>query len=86
MEVRISNKAENQLDDMPEDLRLMFIRHLRKLLSMPPGRHMKHGIPCHVEEVTKQARLIYKIEGGDIYVTHCFKDHKEYERWYKSYK
>jgi hypothetical protein len=47
---------------------------------------MKYGIPCHVEKVTKQARIIFKIKGGDIYILHFFGSHKEYERWYGSYK
>jgi hypothetical protein len=52
----------------------------------PPRKHMKRGISCHVEKVTKQARIIYNIEGGNIYILHCFRGHKEYERWYNSYK
>ncbi|MBM3308960.1 MAG: hypothetical protein FJY77_01780 [Candidatus Altiarchaeales archaeon] len=85
MTIHISNKAEQQLDDMPADLRTMFMKHLRKINSLPPRKHMKHGIPCYVEKVTKQARLVYYTENEDIYVTHCFKEHKEYERWYKTY-
>jgi len=86
MAVRISSKAEKELDGMADDLRLLFVKHLRKMQSMPPRRHMKHGIPHHVEEVTKQARIIYQTQNQDIYIIHCFKNHKEYERWYKSYK
>jgi hypothetical protein len=47
---------------------------------------MKYGIPYHVEKVTKQARIIYDIREDMIYIIHCFGNHKEYERWYKSYK
>jgi hypothetical protein len=52
----------------------------------PPRKHMKHGIPCHVEKVARQARIVYNIKGTQIYILHCFATHKEYERWYKSYK
>ena len=86
MAIRISERAEAELDDMPASQRSLFIKHIRKVASMPPRRHMKYGIPYHVEEVTKQARLIYHIEGDDTYILHCFKTHKEYERWYTSYK
>ncbi|MEA3255542.1 MAG: hypothetical protein U9Q22_06875, partial [Candidatus Altiarchaeota archaeon] len=61
-------------------------KHLRKIQSMPPRRHMKYGIPHHIEEVTKQARVVYRTQSQDIYIIRCFKNHKEYERWYKSYK
>ncbi len=86
MTVHISSRAEKELDDMDEDLRILFMKHLRKMQSMPPRRHMKHGIPYHTEEVTKQDRIIYQIQSRDIFVIHCFKNHKEYEHWYKSYK
>ena len=54
--------------------------------EMPPRKHMKYGIPCHVEKVTKQARIVFNIEEGYIYILHCFGSHKEYERWYGSYR
>ena len=86
MTVHISPKAEEQLDSFADELRKKFVKHFRKIDSMPPRRHMKHGIPYHVEEVTKQARIIYAYENQDIHILHCFQNHKEYERWYKSYK
>jgi len=86
MKVQISVKAEKQLDGMPEELRLIFMKHMRKIQSIPLRRHMKYGIPSYVEEVTKQARIIYYLKDEEAYITHCFKNHKEYERWYKSYK
>lgn len=86
MTVHVSKKAEKELDEMPEELRLLFMKHLRKMQSLHPRRHMKYGIPCHVEEVTKQARVVYQLQNEDIFVIHCFGNHKEYERWYKSYR
>ncbi len=53
---------------------------------VPPRKRMKHGIPCHVVKVTKQARIVCEIKGEKIYVLHCFGSHKGYERWYRSYK
>lgn len=47
---------------------------------------MRYSLPYYAEEVTKQARMIFDIEGQSIKIYHCFSDHKEYERWYKSYK
>jgi len=50
-------------------------------MVVPPRKRMKHGIPCHVVKVTKQARIVCEIRGEKIYVLHCFGSHKGYERW-----
>lgn len=85
MEVLFSEAAEKELDDMDQQLREFFLKHAEKIKAMPPRRHMKFGLPYHVEDVTKQARMVYHIEEKNIYILHCFKNHKEYERWYKSF-
>jgi len=81
-----SYQAKEELDDMSQDLQSIFIKHARKLENIPPRRHMRYSLPYYAEEVTKQARMIFDIEGQSIKIYHCFSDHKEYERWYKSYK
>jgi mRNA-degrading endonuclease RelE of RelBE toxin-antitoxin system len=86
MKANISEKAKKELEDLNADLMEAFLDHIEKLQEMPPIRHLKHGIPCHVENVTKQARMIYEINGETFQILHCFSSHKEYERWYKSYK
>lgn len=52
----------------------------------PLRRHMKYGIPYHVINVTKQARIVFEIENEDAIILHCFSNRKDYESWYKSYK
>ncbi len=88
MKIRISEKAEDELDKMESELRALFMKHIEKLGQMPPRRHLKFGLPFNVEDVTKQARMVYHTDEKDetLYVLRCFKDHKEYERWYKSFK
>lgn len=86
MNLVFSDSAKKELESLPQDLTALFLKHLEKMQETPPRKHMKHGIPCHVEKVTKQARIIYDIEGDDIYILHCFGGHKEYERWYNSYR
>ena len=86
MALIFSDSAKKELGNLPQDLKAVFLKHLEKIQAMPPRKHMRHGIPFHVENVTKQARLIYDINGDLTYILHCFKNHKEYERWYKSYK
>ena len=86
MELVFSDSARKELESLPEEMVAHFLKHLEKMQENPPRKHMKYGIPCHVEKVTKQARIVYDIKGKIIYVLHCFATHKEYERWYKSYK
>ncbi len=86
MELIFSDSAKKELENLPQELKAIFFTHLEKILNKPPRKHMKYGVPCHVEKVTKQARIVYDIKGNQIYILHCFANHKEYERWYKSYK
>jgi len=86
MELIFSDSAKKELENLPQDLKAVFLKHLEKIQFLPPRKHMKHGIPFHVENVTKQARIIYNAKGDQTYILHCFKSHKEYERWYKAYK
>jgi mRNA-degrading endonuclease RelE of RelBE toxin-antitoxin system len=86
MKLIFSKKAEEELDNADANMKKLFIRHAEKIAAMPPRRHMKFGLPFNVEGVTKQARIIYCIEEDGCYILHCFKNHKEYERWYKSFK
>ena len=86
MELLFSDYAKKELADMPQDMKSVFLVHFEKIYSRPPRKHLKHGIPCHVEKVTKQARIIYDISEGQTFILHCFSSHKEYESWYNSYK
>ena len=86
MEIIFSDFARREMEGLEQELRSQFIKHLEKMQEAPPRKHMKHGIPCHVEKVTKPARIVYNIKGKQIFILHCFASHKEDERWYKSYK
>lgn len=86
MEIRILETAEKELEKIPNPLNKQFGKHIEKIVSKETSRHLKHGLPYFTENVTKQARIIYYIEEEIIYVMHCFATHKEYERWYKSFK
>lgn len=86
MEVRILETAEKELEKIDNPLNKQFGNHLKKNASKETSRHLKSGLPYFTENVTKQARIVYYIEEETIYVMHCFKNHKEYERWYRSFK
>ncbi|MDO8625310.1 MAG: hypothetical protein Q7R47_04465 [Candidatus Diapherotrites archaeon] len=86
MEVLFSPKAQKSLDEMDATLRKLFLGHAEKIASNPNQRHMRFGLPFFVEEVTRSARLAYHIESETLFVVRCFATHKEYEKWYKSFK
>lgn len=80
-----SEFALKDLEQMDATLKKFFVKHIEKVASMPPRRHMRFGLPWHVEDVTKQARLIYSEDDEHIEIIRCFSTHKEYEKWYKTY-
>ncbi|RLG19075.1 hypothetical protein DRN67_03580 [Candidatus Micrarchaeota archaeon] len=86
MEVVFSHHAEADFLSLEKQLQKHIKKHLEKLSKMPPRRHMKHGLPWFVEKITKQARLVYRLENECLHVLRCFATHKEYERWYLSFK
>ncbi len=81
-----SPKSQKELDAMDPQLRKMFFRHIDKVVAGPNQRRMRFGLPCYTEEVTRQARLVYNNDDGNFFIVRCFAAHKEYEKWYKSYK
>ena len=83
-----SEEAEKDFLKLESQLQSYFKKHVEKLCSMPPRRHMRKGLRYYVEEVTKQARLVYDlVDGGSVlFVVRCFALHKEYEKWCKSFK
>lgn len=85
MEVKFSPKSEEELDKIDNSLRRLFIKHAEKLANYSSSKHMKFGLPFNVEEVTKQARIVFEPRENRIYILHCFATHKEYEKWYKSF-
>jgi len=85
-ELIFSDSAKRELESMDEVMRSAFLTHFEKIHARFPHNHMKYGIPCHVENVTKQARIIYDTREDQTYIVHCFTTHKEYEHWYSSYK
>lgn len=86
MAIIVSEKAEAQLDAMDNELRIKFIKHMDKIQVMPPRRHLQYGLPFNIEDVTRQARLVYSIQDKNITVVRCFATHKDYEKWFKSFK
>ena len=86
MEIDWSDEAKKDMKAFERKLQGFFLSHTEKLVRMPPRRHLKHGLPWNVEDVTKQARLVYLADEDTFRVIRCFATHKEYERWCQSYR
>ena len=86
MEIRVSTKADADLSRMEQPLCQLFLKHFKKLQFIPPRRHLRFGLPFHVENVTRQARFVYRIEDGLFFVVRCFATHKEYGAWCQSFR
>jgi hypothetical protein len=86
MKVIFHEDALKDLQSFDKTLKQHFAAHVEKLSKMPPRRHMKFGLPFHVENIMRQARLIYNERGDCIYIIRCFGAHKDYERWYNSFE
>lgn len=86
MKSEFTDEAEEEFYGLDKSLQEFFRSHINKISNMPPRGHLKHGLPFFKEDVTKQARLVYVEEGGTILIIHCFATHKEYEKWYQSYR
>lgn len=86
MEIGWTEQGDEDFQAFEKSLKKFFKSHLEKLSRMPPRRHMKRGLSFFVEDVTKQARLVYLEEGELIKVLRCFATHKEYERWFNSFR
>ena len=86
MEVVFKQSALDDLRKMDGSAKKFFLAHAGKLREIPPRRHMKYGLPYNVERVTDNARMAYEIESGTLYVVSCFATHKDYERWYRSFR
>jgi len=51
MELVFSDSAKKELENVPLELKVLFLNRLDKMMLTPPRKRMKHGIPCHVVKV-----------------------------------
>ena len=86
MEINFTEEAQTDFLSLDKQLQLFFKNHIDKLQKMPPRRHLQKGIPYFMEDITKQARLVYTVDENAFFVFRCFATQKEYEKWYKSYR
>jgi hypothetical protein len=68
--------------------RILFYRHVKKLVETEPHRHFGYGIDAYKENVGANCRMMFAWDDDEdtLRILRCFTDHKDYEKWYKSYK
>jgi hypothetical protein len=49
MELIFSDSARKEIENLEQEMKSIFVKHLEKMQSSPPRMPLKHGIPCHVE-------------------------------------
>ena len=86
MKARLTKEADDDLSRMDDSVRKLFLKHVEKILVMPPRRHLRFGLPFNVEDATRQARMVYQIDGETLWVIRCFANHKDYENWFRQFK
>jgi len=86
MNIEYHETAQKELETITNPLNKQFGKHIEKISQKETNKHLSHGLPFFVEKITKQARLVYYIKEETIFILHCFATHKEYEKWFKSYK
>ena len=86
MKLAYSENAKREFLALEKSLQLKFKKRLKKLAEgLPPRRHLKCGIDAFVDEVTRNARVVYFVENEEMTILHCFATHKEYERWFANF-
>lgn len=87
MHVIFDEEARKDLMKMDNGERALFVKHVEKLVETGPRRHLQRGIDAFVENVAS-GRMPFEWDDDNdtLRILRCFTDHKEYEKWYKSYK
>jgi len=84
VKIEVTDNADEDLGGMDGSQREKFIKHMRKIASMPPARHFRD----HYVEQVGEGRIIYQIDQDNevIYILRCFARHKDYDRWCDSFR
>lgn len=87
LEIELSDDAEKELRKMDGSIRKIFVHRIALIAESQPQPtkflHLGDRI-WFVDEIGSDKRLPYYIENGKLYIPHCFTDHKDYDKWWKS--
>jgi len=74
-------KDFDNTDKLMQEIIFKKIQHIRD--EDISRKHLHFGSPYFISKVTSSSRIVYKIDNQKIIFIRFFKDHKDYERWYK---
>jgi mRNA-degrading endonuclease RelE of RelBE toxin-antitoxin system len=84
--IDLSDIAEKELKKMDSSVRIIFVERIKEIAINPPQSarilHLNDGI-YRVDEIGNEKRLPYMIKGGVLYISHCFDNHRDYDKWWK---
>jgi mRNA-degrading endonuclease RelE of RelBE toxin-antitoxin system len=87
LEIELSEIAEKELNKMDHSVRTLFLGRIREISVNPPQSarylHLTDGI-YRVDEIGSEKRMPYRIKDGILYISHCFDNHRDYDKWWKS--
>lgn len=86
MKIAFTDQSRKDLDGMDNSSYLLFEKHIRKMMTTPPRKHLRNGLPYFVEEVGR-GRIVCLVEKNPdtLLIVRCFTTHKEYEKWYGNF-
>jgi hypothetical protein len=86
MIVKMSSLALADIKKRDNYSQKFFIMHIEKMSVQYSHKHLKYDCPYFVDKVTNQCRIIFNLCDDTIIILRCFKNHKDYENYYKSFK
>jgi len=74
-------KDFDNTDKLMQEMIFKKIQYIRE--ENVSRKHLHFGSPYFIAKVTTSSRIVYKIYNQKIICIRFFKDHKDYEHWYK---
>ncbi len=79
--------AKKALDSLDTPVRIRILKKTTQLQREDlDSRHLRAGLPFFVEDIGQYRVCFEKDEQNKKKIVRFVGDHKEYEKWYKSYK
>jgi len=85
-DVIYSDDFKNDLLKQDKLLQIIIYKKILKISfeTLISRKHLMYGQPYFVEKISESSRLVYNISENKLYIIWFFRDHKDYEKWYKS--
>ncbi len=83
--VFVDDPPKARLFQLDHSLKIPILKKLKQLERDDlPSRHLQHGLPYFVEDVSGFRIAFTKDDGTKVKKVWFIGDHKEYEKWFRS--